>query len=127
MEALIKLKNAKADMVLLDIELPGMNGILLRTISHRMGNQDIFRLGLGAALTLGGVALARYWIDRRRLLRVKRHGAPDERGEKPQVPSGSFTAPVMPRSVRLLPGAGKPQREIHAAGRGGDDEENSHI
>lgn len=41
------------------------HGILLHTISPRMGTQDLFRLGMGAVVTFGGVALARYWIDRR--------------------------------------------------------------
>ena len=38
---------------------------VLRTISHEMPALDLFRLFLGAVVIFGGVALARYWIDRR--------------------------------------------------------------
>ncbi len=41
------------------------HGLILHTIFIRMGNEDLFRLGLGVLVTFGGVALARYWIDRR--------------------------------------------------------------
>lgn len=45
------------------------HGFVLHTISIWMENQDLFRLGLGAAVTIGGVLLAKYWIDRRSVQR----------------------------------------------------------
>ncbi|WP_300412778.1 response regulator [uncultured Oscillibacter sp.] len=38
---------------------------IFHNITLHMGSQDIFRLGLGAVVTLGGVLLAKYWIERR--------------------------------------------------------------
>lgn len=45
------------------------HGLVLHTIFIRMGNEDLFRLGLGIAVTFGGVALARYWIEQRSVQR----------------------------------------------------------
>ena len=45
------------------------HGLVLHTISGRMDRQDVFRLALGALVTLGGTALARYWINRRDMQR----------------------------------------------------------
>ncbi len=39
--------------------------LILHTISAQMGLRDIVRIGLGAVVTLGGTALARYWVNRR--------------------------------------------------------------
>ena len=39
--------------------------LVLHTISRHMAFQDAFRLGMGAIVTFGGAALARYWINRR--------------------------------------------------------------
>ena len=41
------------------------HGFVLHTISGQMAYRDMFRLGLGVLVTLGGAALARYWINRR--------------------------------------------------------------
>ena len=41
------------------------HGMTLHTISYQMERQEIFRLVFGAAVTLGGAALARYWINKR--------------------------------------------------------------
>ena len=41
------------------------HGLILRTISYRMGVRDAFHLALGAILALGGTALALYWVNRR--------------------------------------------------------------
>ena len=41
------------------------HGLVLHTISREMENLDVFRLGLGVFVTLGGVVLAIYWINRR--------------------------------------------------------------
>ncbi len=41
------------------------HGLILHTISAQMGLRDIVRIGLGAVVTLGGTALARYWVNRR--------------------------------------------------------------
>lgn len=41
------------------------HGLILHTITHQMEPRDIFRLGLGAVVTFGGVLLAGYWINRR--------------------------------------------------------------
>ena len=38
---------------------------IFHNITLHMESQDIFRLGLGAVVTLGGVLLAKYWIERR--------------------------------------------------------------
>ncbi|MCI8419962.1 MAG: sensor histidine kinase, partial [Oscillospiraceae bacterium] len=43
--------------------------LVLHTISDQMGLQDIVRIGLGAVVTLGGTALARYWVNRRNVQR----------------------------------------------------------
>ena len=43
--------------------------LILHTISRYTAPQDAFRLGLGAMVTLGGAALARYWIKRRNVQR----------------------------------------------------------
>ena len=42
---------------------------ILHTISYHMEPQSAFRLGLGAVVTFGGAALARYWINRRNVQR----------------------------------------------------------
>lgn len=39
--------------------------LVLHTVSPRTEGQDLFRLALGAASIFSGVALARYWINRR--------------------------------------------------------------
>ncbi len=41
------------------------HGLILHTISHQMELREMLRLGLGAVVTFGGTALARYWINRR--------------------------------------------------------------
>ncbi|WP_243152372.1 hybrid sensor histidine kinase/response regulator [Pseudoflavonifractor sp. 524-17] len=41
------------------------HGLILHTISAQLGLRDIVRIGLGAVVTLGGAALARYWVNRR--------------------------------------------------------------
>lgn len=41
------------------------HGFIFHNITLHMESQDIFRLGLGAVVTLGGVLLAKYWIERR--------------------------------------------------------------
>ena len=41
------------------------HGLILHTISPQMERRDIVRLALGAVMTFGGTALARYWINRR--------------------------------------------------------------
>ena len=41
------------------------HGLVFHTISREMENLDVFRLGLGVFVTLGGVVLAIYWINRR--------------------------------------------------------------
>ncbi len=41
------------------------HALILHTFSAQMSNQEIFRLGLGAFVILGGSALAAYWINRR--------------------------------------------------------------
>ena len=43
--------------------------LILHTISDQMGLRDIVRIGLGAVVTLGGTALARYWVNRRNVQR----------------------------------------------------------
>ena len=43
--------------------------LILHTISAQMGLRDIVRIGLGAVVTLGGTALARYWVNRRNVQR----------------------------------------------------------
>ena len=43
--------------------------LVLGTISWGMGSPDFFRLGLGAAVSVGAAALARYWIVRRTVRR----------------------------------------------------------
>ena len=45
------------------------HGFLLKTVSHQMGNQNLFRLALGGVLTFCGVFLARYLIERRNIQR----------------------------------------------------------
>ena len=45
------------------------HGLILHTISPQMGFRDIVRIGLGAVVTLGGTALARYWVNRRNVQR----------------------------------------------------------
>ena len=45
------------------------HGLILHTISHRMGVRDAFHLALGVAVTLGGTALALYWVNRRSVQR----------------------------------------------------------
>ena len=45
------------------------HGLVLHTISSQMGYRDIIRVGLGAVMTLGGTALAQYWINRRNVQR----------------------------------------------------------
>ena len=45
------------------------HSVILHTISAQMGLQDIVRIGLGAVVTLGGTALARYWVNRRNVQR----------------------------------------------------------
>ena len=45
------------------------HGLILHTISAQMGLRDIVRIGLGAVVTLGGTALARYWVNRRNVQR----------------------------------------------------------
>ena len=39
--------------------------LVLHTISHQLEFRDAFRLGMGAAVTFGGTALAKYWIKKR--------------------------------------------------------------
>ena len=41
------------------------HALILGTISPSMPRQDVLRLGLGAAIVIGGTALARYWINQR--------------------------------------------------------------
>ena len=41
------------------------HGLILHTISRRMEFLELFRLVLGAVVTLSGALLARYWINRR--------------------------------------------------------------
>ncbi len=41
------------------------HGLVLHTISYRMDIQEAFHLGLGIIVTLGGTALAVYWVNRR--------------------------------------------------------------
>ena len=48
------------------------HGLVLHTISQEMGNLDVFRLGLGVFVTLGGVVLAIYWINRRNAQQIGR-------------------------------------------------------
>ena len=43
--------------------------LILHTISDQTGLRDIVRIGLGAVVTLGGTALARYWVNRRNVQR----------------------------------------------------------
>ncbi len=43
--------------------------LILHTISDQMGLRDIVRIGLGAVVTLGGTALARYWVNQRNVQR----------------------------------------------------------
>ena len=43
--------------------------LILHTVSAQMGLRDIVRVGLGAVVTLGGTALARYWVNRRNVQR----------------------------------------------------------
>lgn len=43
------------------------HGLILHTISSQMGYRDIVRLCLGAVMTFGGIALARYWINQRNI------------------------------------------------------------
>lgn len=45
------------------------HGFVLHTISCRMEDRDVLRLGLGILVTFGGMALARYWINRRDIQR----------------------------------------------------------
>ena len=45
------------------------HALILHTISYHMGFRDGFRLGLGAIVTFGGAALARYWIKQRGIQR----------------------------------------------------------
>ena len=45
------------------------HGLVLHTISRRMDLQDVFHLGLGVMVTLGGTALALYWVNRRNVQR----------------------------------------------------------
>ena len=45
------------------------HGLILHTISAQMGLRDIVRIGLGAVVTLGGTALARYWVNQRNVQR----------------------------------------------------------
>ena len=45
------------------------HGLILHTISPQLGFRDIVRIGLGAVVTLGGTALARYWVNRRNVQR----------------------------------------------------------
>ena len=45
------------------------HGLILHTISDQMELRDIVRIGLGAVVTLGGTALARYWVNRRNVQR----------------------------------------------------------
>ena len=45
------------------------HSVILHTISAQMGFQNIVRIGLGAVVTLGGTALARYWVNRRNVQR----------------------------------------------------------
>jgi signal transduction histidine kinase/CheY-like chemotaxis protein/HPt (histidine-containing phosphotransfer) domain-containing protein len=45
------------------------HGLILHTISSQMGHRDIVRLCLGAVMTFGGIALARYWINQRNIQR----------------------------------------------------------
>ena len=45
------------------------HGLILRTISAQMEFRDIVRIGIGAVVTLGGTALARYWVNRRNVQR----------------------------------------------------------
>lgn len=41
------------------------HGLILHTISYRMGVRAAFHLALGAIVALGGTALALYWVNRR--------------------------------------------------------------
>ncbi len=43
------------------------HGLILHTISSQMEYRDIVRLCLGAVMTFGGIALARYWINQRNI------------------------------------------------------------
>ena len=45
------------------------HALILRTISFDIGFRDVFHLGLGAIVTLGGAALAGYWIKQRNIQR----------------------------------------------------------
>lgn len=45
------------------------HGLILHTISSQMEYRDIVRLCLGAVMTFGGTALARYWINQRNIQR----------------------------------------------------------
>ena len=45
------------------------HSLILRTISYQMEGREAFRLGLGAFVTLGGIALAAYWINQRNIQR----------------------------------------------------------
>lgn len=45
------------------------HGLILRTITSQMERRDIVHLGLGAVVTIGGAALAQYWINRRNIQR----------------------------------------------------------
>ncbi len=45
------------------------HGLILHTISSQMEYRDIVRLCLGAVMTFGGIALARYWINQRNIQR----------------------------------------------------------
>ena len=45
------------------------HGFVLHTISSQMERQEIFRLGLGILVTVGGTVLAKYWINRRKVQR----------------------------------------------------------
>lgn len=44
--------------------------LVLRTLTYDMAVWDMFRLGIGTIVTLGGAMLARYWINRRKAQRV---------------------------------------------------------
>lgn len=46
------------------------HALVLRTISPRMEEWGLLRLGLGAVATFGGAALARYWIKKRNIQRA---------------------------------------------------------
>ena len=43
--------------------------LILRTITYGIGFREAFRLGLGAVVTFGGAALARYWMKQRSVQR----------------------------------------------------------